>query len=241
MPDRERESLVNQDVEEEDFLLQLPPSRPRPATELAKSAIATFKTGGRAEIHPSGAAIVKAPDGFAARASLVRSLSAAADVTPSPLRRRKRGRALDEPLGGEASPIVEIVGRVDLVLGPEPGRRLHLLSVRDEPLYLREDLLAAFDRSITYENGRLPVEEGDERNVIPMVQLRGMGVVIASIPDRFLTIEVTEGRRAIVRGDSVIGWTGRLVPRALPAVESVAGAKGLVALAGEGMVLVDGR
>ena len=65
---------------------------------------------------------------------------------------------------------------------------------------------------MTYENGRLPAGDGDS---IPMVQLRGPGAVVASVPETVASLEVTEGRSTVVRAIAVLGWMGRLVPRGL--------------------------
>ena len=40
---------------------------------------------------------------------------------------------------------------------------------------------------------------------------------------------------------NVVGWIGRMVPRALLPGEAAGGVRGLVAFAGEGTVLVDAR
>ena len=76
-------------------------------------------------------------------------------------------------------------GKVELSLGPTVGHRLWPIALEDEPLYLREEALSGFEAAVVYENGRLPVGDGD---FIPMVQLRGPGTVVASVPQR--------GRRA---------------------------------------------
>lgn len=51
-----------------------------------------------------------------------------------------------------------------------PERDSSHSSRQDVPLYLREDILAAFDTSRSYENGRLPSGDGD---AIPMVLVDG--------------------------------------------------------------------
>lgn len=188
--------------------------------------------------HPSGIVLVQAAKGFATRLEGVRSLTAAPGVPTRPLLRHTRGRTLDEPLGGISAPICEIGGRCELVLGPPEGRRLQALALADDPLYLREDAVFGFELSVTYENGRLPIGDGE---AIPMVQLRGRGGLIAVLPERAAAIEITSGRATILRAATVIGWLGRLVPRALPASEAPAGLRAFVAFAGEGMVIVDGR
>jgi hypothetical protein len=188
--------------------------------------------------HGSGLVLVQAAKGFATRLDGIRSLSAAPGVQTRPLSRHTRGRTLDEPLGGASAPLCEIGGRCELVLGPPEGRRLQALAIVDDPLYLREDAVYGFELSVTYENGRLPMGDGE---AIPMVQLRGRGGLIAALPERASAIEIMSGRASIVRAAMVIGWLGRLVPRALPASEAPAGLRGFVTFAGEGMVIIDGR
>lgn len=250
---------------------RFPAVPPRPATDVVRGALLVFPRELSVSLHPSGAVLVKAPAGFAARLSLVRSLCTPSEPSATPLKRRTRGRVLDEPLGGAAAPLVEIAGNVEIVLGPGPNQRLLPIAVHEEPLYLREELLSAFELTVSYENGRLPIGDGE---AIPMVQLRSVpaagaavtagssgaaggssgagagantdtknvgGTIIAAMPESLITIEIVQGHRALVRGLSVLGWTGRVMPRALLPSEALAGTRGLVALAGEGMVLLDGR
>lgn len=211
---------------------------PRKASEVARSHLLIFPRDMPVSLHPSGAVLIQASNGFATRLHLIRSITSAAEAAGAVLQRRSRGRVLDEPLGGSLAPLVEIGGRSEIVLATGPGQRLLPLSPGEEPLYLREDILAAFDTSISYENGRLPSGDGD---AIPMVQLRGGGTLVASVPQSMTALEVVQDRRTLVRGANVLGWLGRLVPRALLQSESPAGVRGFVAFAGEGMVLVDGR
>jgi hypothetical protein len=250
---------------------RFPAVPPRPATDVVRGALLVFPRELSVSLHPSGAVLVKAPEGFAARLSLVRSLCTPSEPSATPLKRRTRGRVLDEPLGGAAAPLVEIAGNVEIVLGPGPNQRLLPIAVHEEPLYLREELLSAFELTVSYENGRLPIGDGE---AIPMVQLRSVpaagaagaagssaaaggssgadagantntkdagGTIIAAMPESLITIEIVQGHRALVRGLSVLGWTGRVMPRALLPSEALAGTRGLVALSGEGMVLLDGR
>jgi uncharacterized protein (AIM24 family) len=166
----------------------------------------------------------------------VRSMSLTAQS--SVLQRKARGRVLDEPLGGPAAPLVELPGKVELVLGPAVGKRLVPVRLEDEAIYLREDTLSAFEHGVSWENGRLPVGDGE---ALPMVQLRGPGTVVASFPEGFASVEIVEGRSTAVRAGAVLGWVGRVVPRALLPSEAPAGVRGFVAFAGEGMVLLHDR
>jgi uncharacterized protein (AIM24 family) len=218
--------------------LRISTSAPRRPADLARDALLLFPRDLPVSTHATGVVLVQVANGFATRLESVRSMSSTAGQTSTVLQRRARGRVLDEPLGGPASPLIELPGKVELVLGPTVGRRLVTIALEDEALYLREDALAGFESGVGWENGRLPVGDGDS---LPMVQLRGPGTVIATLPERFASLEVIEGRSTAVRGGSVLGWLGRVVPRALVASEAPSGMRGFVAFAGEGMVLLDER
>lgn len=224
-------------------IVQEPPSErlrvtlPSPIVQAFRDALIVYPRAFSIARHPSGAVLVQAASGFAARLDAVRAMSLTAPSGEA-LPRRVRGRLIDEPLGGAASPVLSLPGKSEIVFGAAAGREAVPLQIGEEPVYLREDALAGFEPSITYENGRLPVGDGD---AIAMVQLRGPGAVIALLPEGRYAIEVIEGRSTTVRAASVIAWLGRLLPRALFASEAPAGTRGLVAFSGEGMVLIDGR
>lgn len=211
---------------------------PRRASVIARDNLLVFPRDHRVGLHPSGLVLVQATSGFAARLELVRSLSYAAGYGTSTLLRRTRGRTGEEPLGGAMSPISEITGKGEIVLGPARSQKLEPILLEEDHFYLREDALAGFEASVAYENGRLPAGDGE---AIGMVQLRGPGTVVAQLPESTTALEVIDARTTAVRAFLVVGWIGRLVPRALLASEAPAGARGFVAFTGEGMVLVDGR
>jgi uncharacterized protein (AIM24 family) len=213
-------------------------SAPRSPAEIAQSALLLFPRDLPVSLHASGLVLVQVASGFATRLEAVRSMMLAPGQQSQALSRRARGRILDEPLGGPASPICELSGKVELVLGPAIGKRLAAIALSEDPMYLREDMLTAFEPSVAWENGRLPVGDGD---ALPMVQLRGPGSIVASLPEHVASLEIVEGRSTAVRAAAVLGWVGRVVPRALVASEAPGGVRGLVAFAGEGMVLLDER
>ncbi len=211
---------------------------PRRASVVARDNLLVFPRDLRVGLHPSGLVLVQASSSFAARLEAVRSLSYAAGYGTSQLLRRTRGRTGEEPLGGAAAPISEITGKGEIVLGPARGQKLEPILLEEDHFYLREEALIGFETSVAYENGRLPAGDGE---AIGMVQLRGPGTVVAQLPESTSALEIIDARTTAVRAFLVLGWIGRLVPRALLASEAPAGARGFVAFTGEGMVLVDGR
>ncbi|WP_437784769.1 tetratricopeptide repeat protein [Sorangium sp. So ce1097] len=188
--------------------------------------------------HATGVVLVQAAKGFVARLDGLRTMSVHPGTATHVLKRQARGRIFDEPLGGPSTPFVEIGGRCELVLGAPEGRRLHAVTLGEEPIYLREDVLIGFELPIGYENGRLPAGDGES---VAMVQLRGRGHAVLSVPERAAALEVTPSRPTSVRATSVLGWMGRLLPRTLPPADAPGGMQGFVTFGGEGMVLVDGR
>lgn len=228
-------------------LVALPPSvapvgggllAPPSAAELARDMLIVFPRDLPVALTDGGLVLVQTHEGFATRLEFVRSMTNPSALVTTPLSRRARGRATDEPLGGSASPIVELGGRAQLVLAPTSGRKLRPIALGGEAIYLREDTVCGFDRAVAYENGRLATGEGD---AVSMLQLRGEGVVIAALPEAARTVEVVEGQATLLRALSVLGWSGRVVPRPLSSTEAPAGARGYLSFTGEGMVIIDAR
>ncbi len=216
-----------------------PPQRgPLSAADLGRRHTLHFPAEGKSLLHPGGVLLVSPTNGFVVRPSLVRSMAYASGIRHKPVMRRMRGRALEEPLGGEGDPLVEIEGRGELVLAPLAEHELMAIGMEEEPLYLREDLLGGFEATMSFENGRMPAGDGE---AVGMVQLRGPGTLVARLGAPFLALDVREGKNAALHAPSVLGWMGRVIPRALPPSEAPAGARSFVVFSGEGTVLLHGR
>lgn len=209
--------------------------------EISQRHQLVFPREGRVAVHPqTGALLVQAANGFIVRAALLRSLTFPNGINYKALQRKTRGKLLaDEPLGGEASPIVEIEGKGELVLAPPQDFLLVPITLDDEPMYLREDALAAFEAQMSYENGRMPTS--GEGEIVGMVQLRGPGTIAALVRAPFYAMALREGRTTALHGPSILGWMGRVIPRALAPTEAPGGMRSLVQFSGEGTVLLHGR
>jgi uncharacterized protein (AIM24 family) len=210
---------------------------PPPAAKLTQESTISFPTSGSVVIHPSGIALVKAPplSGFAARLEAVRASSNA--LSMKLLERHMKGKPTGESFGGVGSPLVHATGDGQLVLAPRPGRKVSsfVLGDEDDMCFVREEVLLGFDGELAFENGRLATGEGE---FVAVVQLRGKGAVLLEAIGEILTLEVQGSRGLSVRREVVLGWFGRLVPRALAPSEAPCGQRGLVSFAGEGRVLV---
>jgi uncharacterized protein (AIM24 family) len=109
-----------------------------------------------------------------------------------------------------------------------------MLGDEDDMCFVREEVLLGFDGELAFENGKLATGEGE---LVSVVQLRGKGAVILEAIGEILTLEVANGGLS-VRREVILGWFGRLIPRALAASEAPCGQRGLVSFAGVGRVLV---
>jgi len=225
---------------------------PPPAAQLTRDSIVSFPASGNVVIHPSGVALVRtAAAGFAARLEALRASSNA--LSMKLLERQVKGKSTGESFGGVGSPLVHATGEGQLVLAPRAGRKLSSFKLgltdsqtlgrtgtpesqlTDEMCFVREEVLLGFDGELAFENGRLATGEGE---FVAVVQLRGKGVVLLEAIGEILTLEVHGNRGLSVRREVVLGWFGRLVPRALAPSEAPCGQRGLVSFAGEGRVLV---
>lgn len=186
-------------------------------------------------LHPSGVALVQTTReaGFATRLESIRTQQTGLEMAL--LERHTNGKANGESFGGVASPMVLATGDGQLVLAARTGRRLHAYAIETEMCFAREDVLVGFGGGLTYENGRLSTGESE---FIPVVQLRGAGAILLETIGDALTLSVHPERSLSVRREAILGWFGRLVPRALAPNDAPCGQRGLISFAGEGRVLI---
>ena len=207
---------------------------------VASSALTPTASPGIA-VEPDGTAIVTVDGSFALRIEAIRALSGQERPFKSQnLARHARGRELDEPLGGVGTPMVLLEGHGTVVVRHRSqkgeARRLVPVFLEGEFLYVREDALVGFDGNLRHESGRLAL--GSDRHV-PMVQLSGRGAVLVEPRAGMRSLAVSAERGVVVRGDDVLGWTGRLMPQVVGPSEAPASVSGFVAFAGDGALLLD--
>jgi hypothetical protein len=194
-------------------------------------------------VHSTGTLLARATEElpFAARLDALRVISGA--VSTRALHRRSRDAESTEVLGGIGSPMVRVSGNAQLVLGPRSTFEIAVLTLDDELAFLREDVILGFELRLSYENGRLASDASTESarsaaEGMHLVQIRGTGAVALELARKLASVPCTPGRSLIVRREWLVGWLGRLVPRALPPADSPSGQRGLVGFSGEGTVLV---
>jgi hypothetical protein len=194
-------------------------------------------------VHSTGALLARATEEFpfAARLDALRVISGT--VSTRALHRRTRDADSTEVLGGIGSPMVRVSGNAQLVLGARSAFEVAVLTLDDELAFLREDVVLGFELRLSYENGRLSPDASTEgpraaAEGIHLVQIRGTGAVALELARKLASVPCAAGRSLIVRREWIVGWIGRLVPRALPPADSPSGQRGLVGFSGEGTVLV---
>lgn len=243
-----------------------PPESPE---VFARRMLLVFPRLHNAAVHQTGLVVLRSSGLVAVRFEMVRAMSFPAGMTTRMLSRRARGRDLEESLGGPASPLFELQGSGEVVLGPNVGSHLAVVHATSEPIFARETALAAMEGPVVYESGRLAGSDGE---VVQMIQLRSgqaesrnatpdggapaqddaegtdgssattsRCVIVLNLPNQVAALEVTPAKPVLLRTHAVIGWTGRISPRNLPPSEAPGKARGFVSLTGEGMVLLDGR
>jgi uncharacterized protein (AIM24 family) len=212
----------------------IPSALPAPPLPRADEAVRFPSTG--VVLHPSGVALVHstaAEMGFAARLESIRVQQSGLGMKL--LERNVKGKPSGESFGGITSPMVLASGEGHLVLGARPGRKLSAFAVDGEICFVREDVLLGFSGGLAFENGRLTTGEGES---VPVVQLRGDGGVLLETIGEILTMSVRADRSLSARREVILGWFGRLVPRAIAPSDAPCGQRGLVGFAGEGRVLI---
>lgn len=202
---------------------------------LAEGLLLAPPLEGRVVAGSPEVALIRVDGGFAVRLDRVRALlPEAGPFRQSAIHRRARGRELDEPLGGMRTPLVVLEGMGSLVLSAEP--RLLVTRLERELFYAREDRVIGFDTSLRHESGRLSIGAMEH---VPMVQLSGEGLVALRTSASLFAVQVSPERPLMLRGGTVVGWVGRILPQAQGPGDASAVQAGLVSMNGDGAVFVD--
>jgi Tetratricopeptide repeat len=213
-----------------------PPS-PSLGTEalLASTLLDPPELPARVAISPTGLGIIRVSDGLMVRGEALRSvIPNGKPFMPSPLFRRLRGRETQDPFGVAASWFL-LEGAGSIVIAPAREHRLFSVDLNDEYIYVREQLLVAFDATARYENGRLPSGGAEP---IAMVQLTGTCAVLIEVKRTVQALAVgSDG--LVVRAEDIVGWTGRMLSTPVAPEHAPTRSPGFVAFSGDGAVLLD--
>ena len=132
------------------------------------------------------------------------------DLEYEPAMRRSRGHQTDEQFDYGGRRCTSVVGHRLPDRGP---RRAEFTAVTldDDILYLREDLVFAFEATLRWENGNVPGLRGK----LPVVQFRGDGAVALRTAKPLVRVKLPAQGVLFVDATRLAGWIGRVIPRAV--------------------------
>lgn len=148
--------------------------------------------------------------------------------------RRVRGSATSDSFMTDGRPMFMVSGRGHLLAAPL-GEHFTAVTLDDDILYLREDLVFSFEDQLRWENGKVPGSGAR----IPMVQFRGHGSLAFRSRLPLLSIKLPPEGVLHVDAHVLAGWIGRVIPRAVSPVGGGDKSTLFVECTGEGVILVE--
>jgi len=206
---------------------------PRPLSEFATTRLIRPEEGHYAlETGAGGVLIIRVEQRIMSRTEGV--IVSNTGLSYEPATRRVRGKPTDEPLGTDDRKIFIIGGKGHLIVSPL-GEVFTSVILDDDILYLREDVVYAFEDSLHWENGRVPGASPP----IAMIQFRGDGCVAFRSKKPLLSVKLAPDRMLYVDADTLMGWIGRVIPRLAAPAAGGDSSTTFVECTGEGVVLLE--
>ena len=148
-----------------------------------------------------------------------------------PATRRIRGQQTTEPFAPLGREVMVVTGQGYFVVDPGDGY-FTAVALDDDILYLREDLVYAFEGTLRWGNGNVPGMRGQ----FAVVQFRGDGAV-ALHGRPLMRIKLSASAPCTVPVAMLAGWIGRVVPRAVNVADGRPVT--MVECSGEGVILLE--
>jgi len=206
---------------------------PRPLSDLATDDLVRPDDGDDPfEIGANGALIIRVTERVMTRLDGVHITGG--DLGYELAMRRSRGHNTEEVFDHGGSQLHAVSGHGYLIA--VPGKHaFSAVSLDDDILYLREDLVFAFQASLRWENGNVPGLRGK----LPVVQFRGNGALALRLVRPLVRVKLPAQGLVFIDAERLAGWIGRVIPRAV--VPPPGGPLGTMCVecTGEGVVLVE--
>lgn len=199
------ESTVRETLHDASALLAGVPAVPSLDT-IIREWTATFPTDSAIALGTQGELLLHAEQHLYVRELDLTAVRGA--LASEAVARRAQGADLDQVLGGER-PIRRWQGPVSAVAHPGSGERFVVLEVGSARLFVREDLVVAFEAGLQFESASLPLGAASGA----FLQLSGAGrvaLLLASVP----TGVAVADEAVRLSPERLVGWTGRLFPSA---------------------------
>jgi len=206
---------------------------PRPLSDLATEELVRADDGEDVfEIGPGGTLIIRVADRVLTRLEGVHVTGG--DLAFELATRRSRGHTTDEAFDYGGVVLHAVTGRGYVIAAPG-SHTFTAVSLDDDILYLREDLVFAFEASLRWENGHVPGLRGK----LPVVQFRGDGAVVLRLARPLVRVKLPAQGMVFIDADRLAGWIGRVIPRAVVAPPGGPLGTTCIECTGEGIVLVE--
>ncbi|MEO8699284.1 MAG: tetratricopeptide repeat protein [Kofleriaceae bacterium] len=206
----------------------------RPLSELATEELVRPDDGTDVfEINANGALLVRVTDRMLTRLDGVHITGG--DLAYEIAMRRSRGHQVDERFDDGGTSLHVVTGKGYLIAIPRPDTTFVTVSLDDDILYLREDLVFAFEASLRWENGNVPGLRGK----LHIVQFRGDGALALSLTRPLVRVKLPPQGLVFVDAARIAGWIGRVIPRAVVPPSGGPMGSTCVECTGEGIVLVE--
>ncbi len=210
----------------------------RPTTTIPLSQLAITELvrpedeDGAFELAPGGQLIIRVTERVMTRLAGVHVTGG--ELAYEPAMRRSRGHSTDEKFDYGGPQMYAATGQGYLI-ALSGDRTFVAVTLDDDILYVREDLVFAFEATLRWESGNVPGLRGQ----LPVVQFRGDGAVALRLPKPLVRVKLAPDGVVFVDASRLGGWIGRVIPRAVvPPAGSPLGAV-CVECTGEGIVLLE--
>ena len=121
------------------------------------------------------------------------------------------GKMIKKVVTGEGTPLTKATGCGRLYLA-DAGKRVHLLKLESESLFVRGSALIAMDTDVDWDIGVVPKFSAVVASSLFNVQLHGSGVIAISSHFEPIVLTVSDDRPIFTDPDATIAWSGALTP-----------------------------
>ncbi len=128
-------------------------------------------------------------------------------------------------------PLAIVDGRGKVIFARAEGQ-FHIVRLRRDHCYFREDALFAADPSLQWEVGVMPGSRSDQGEGAAFVRIVGDGVIAIHCRGDLVTVKVTPERAQRVLPGALLGWIGDVVALAEPGLPGLR-------CEGQGAILLD--
>ncbi len=189
------------------------------------------------EIVAGGALVVRVRGRMLSRTEGV--VVSGGELAYEPAARRAQGRATTSPFGSPHRPLFIVSGGGYLIAAPRGGV-FSALRLRDDVVYIREELVYAFEERLQWENSEIGVGgTPSEPGGLAIVRQRGDGFLAIRTEREPLTVKLGAGKISYVDASVLAGWIGDVSTRLVAPAAGGAASTAFVECSGEGVILVE--